>query len=216
MQTYPRIISRRLLHTSYQPRTVMAPSFQITSARYSSNARKRVFDKSIPHDMVHVVDSETGRLGPPRALADILSSIDKELSRIELIAEQPRPVVRIITREFARQQRKDDKMRALHAKQTQAERKQLQMTWGVDGNDLARKISRARGYLTKNHPVDVVLSKKRGVPLPSRDAMVWRMDGIVAALRGVSIVSNRSIGSQLATIQLRPSKPNDIGALKKD
>jgi len=145
-----------------------------------------------------------------------LSSIDKELSRIELIAEQPRPVVRIITREFARQQRKDDKMRALHAKQTHAERKQLQMTWGVDGNDLARKISRARGYLTKNHPVDFVLSKKRGVPLPSRDAMVWRMDGIVAALRDVSIVSNRSIGSQLATIQLRPSKPNDIGALKKE
>jgi len=216
MQACPGILSRRLLHTSYQPRAViMAPSFQLASARYSSNARKRVFDKSIPHDIVHVVDSETGRLGPPRALADILSTIDKELSRIELIAEHPQPVIRIITREFARQQRKDDKMRALHAKQTQAERKQLQMTWGVDGNDLARKIARARGYLTKNHPVDFVLSKKRGVPLPSRDAMVWRMDGIVAALRDVSTVSNRSIGSQLATIQLRPSKPNDIGAPKE-
>jgi len=108
--------------------------------------------------------------------------------------------------------KKEDKIRA---KRVTVERKQLQMTWGVDVHDLARKISRARDYLTKNHPVSFVVSKKRGVPLPSRDAMVWRIDDIVAALGDVSIESNRSIGPQLATIQLHPLKTKDVGAAAK-
>lgn len=211
MQAYPRFLSRQLLHSCFRPRTAASHS-RLSSSSWYSTARKRLFDKGIPYETVHVVDSETGRLGPPRPLADVLSGIDKEEFRVKLIAEQPRPVVRIITRDFARQQKKKDKLRALHARQIHAERKQLKMTWGVDGNDLARKMSQVRGYLAKNHPVDFVLSKQKGIPLPSRDAMVWRMNDIVAALGDVSTESNRSIGSQLATIQLRPMKAKDLGA----
>lgn len=219
MQPCARNLRRQLLRRCVQSRISVASNFRPSSAWYSTpafNIRKRLFDKSIPYDMVHMVDSETGQLGPSRALADVLAGIDKDELRVELIAEQPRPVVRIITRDFARQQKKDDKMRALRARRPQAERKQFQMTWGVNGNDLARKISRARGYLIKNHPVDFVLSKKKGIPLPSRDVMQWRMDDIVAALGDVSIESNRSIGPQLVTVRLRPLKVEGLGAVKQE
>jgi hypothetical protein len=46
--------------------------------------------------------------------------------------------------------------------------------------------------------------------------MLWRMDGIVAALGDVSIESNRSISPRFATIQLRPPKVEDLRAAKQE
>lgn len=210
------------LHTSHLlALTSPALRSQIYLSRWHSTVqlKKRIFDDKIPHSMVQLRNSETGRLEPPCQLVDLLATTNLSAHRVELIAESPQPIVRIITRDFAKQLHKSDKSRVKELKKKQGGRKQLQMTWGVAGGDLARKVSKARSYLDESHDVDIVLSKKRGVPAPPPAVMAERMDDIVRSLADSSEEISRSIGSQLATIHLRsrtshkPTIPPDDAAV---
>lgn len=175
------------------------------SRTYATAAlRKRIFDDKISHPTVRVLNQETSRLGEAQSLADLLSATDLKKFRVELLSETPQPVVRILTREAAWGLREADKARAKAQRKMQGGRKQLQATWGVSGGDLERKITQARGYLEKGISVDIVLNKKKGVPLPLPKVMAERMDEISSGLGDIAEELNRSIGLQLATIQYRP------------
>lgn len=67
-----------------------------------------------------------------------------------------------------------------------------------------RKVSKAKGYIQSRYEVDVVLSKKKGVPLPPKDVMMTKLDEIARTIEEFAVEKNRSIGTQLATISFRP------------
>ena len=175
------------------------------------------YNSDIPHEVVRVADSESNTLGPPQTLASLLESTKLDKDRVELVTARPEPIVRVISLKLVRQLRQEENLKARlklkEQKNSNKETKQLQMTWNVDGNDLERKLDQARVSIASGHHVNIVLSKKGGVPLPTRDAMDRKLDEIVAGLKDVAEEANsKSIGKQLTTIYLRPRSRKSMGS----
>lgn len=150
----------------------------------STATQKRRSDEDIPHRVVQLVDAETGRLNPPSALRDLLSSIDRKTHHIELVREEPNPIVKIINKKEAFNKRKEQKarMKEVARKCTQ---KEIQMTWGVASGDLAHKLNKVREELMKGNRVDLVYAPKKGQPLPSPIEMELRAQETVDFLADV-------------------------------
>lgn len=189
-------------------------AFQIVTRAQSTQPRTYFYNSTIPYDTVHLVNPNSNTLGPSKSLAALLASTDLEKDRIELVTSHPQPIVRIVSNEQVRQRRKEEKQRLKDQQKSRKEKKQIQMTWGVDGHDLERKLAQARAALSSGHPVNVVISKKGGVPMPAPSIMSAKVQGIVTELDDVAEVANDpSFGKQLTTIYLRPvsSKGSNAG-----
>jgi len=173
--------------------------------------RQRVFDSKIPHPIVRLVNLETKRLDPPLPLQDVIASFDPKEYRIELMRADPEdggePIVRVITREAARSQKDQDKLRVKALRKNNATRKQIQMSWGVEMRDLERKMEKVRDEIAKKNEIDIVLAKKKDVMLPSLAEKLAKMDVILETVADIAEERMpRSMGSQLAIMFLKPKK----------
>ncbi|OAX36250.1 hypothetical protein K503DRAFT_858117 [Rhizopogon vinicolor AM-OR11-026] len=160
-------------------------SFSFVRTYASAGPARRTGDDKIPYRIVRVVNSDTGKLDPPARLTDVLASVDLKASRVELVTEDPEPVVKIVDRRESYEKWKEQK-KAFRKGVKAGEQKEIQVTWGVDAGDLKHKIAKARTELEKGYRVDIVIAPKRGQKLPKPDEMVARANEISSLLLDIA------------------------------
>lgn len=184
-----------VLRTVIRPRPILHLDRQLLAhprlvrAAHDSSADKDkskiLRDDKIPHRLVQLVDPATKHLLPLRPLAELLASIDRKTQFVELVAEHPAPIVKIIEKKAAYEKRKEQKRRAKEVKRRNIQ-KEVQLTWGVALGDLEHKLKKVRSDLEKGYRVDLVFAPKSGHELPSPTEMQNRADKTVALLSDVA------------------------------
>jgi translation initiation factor IF-3 len=176
---------------------------------YNEDVRKRIINEYITHPIVRLVNPKTKALDPPKPLKEVIASIDTSVYNLELVAVNPDPIVRLLTKDDTRKLHAKDRAEARSRRKSQASKKQIQMTWVVEPRDLMRKLEKGKKEIKKGNMVNVVLAKKKAVPLPSRGLKMKKMDEIKAIMADVADEwCPRSIGTQLAVMFFKP-KGND-------
>ncbi|KAF9268373.1 hypothetical protein L218DRAFT_612450 [Marasmius fiardii PR-910] len=141
-------------------------------------------NKHIPFTSVKLVDPESGSL-IDTTMSEILATMNKKTHFAELQTTVPFPVVKLINRDEAR----DERQKAKEIKKDLKKKnltKEFQFTWGMEGGDLQRRLGRVRESLEKGLKVDLVFAPKprqKGPPFPE---MRERLQGVVEALKDVS------------------------------
>lgn len=171
------------LATSSSPKSLLACQY-LTLRAASSTANKRLINDNIPFKLVRLADPESGSLHPLAPLKTILDSIDTKTHHIELVADRPDPIVKIVDTKEARERYKEAKKRAQAAARAQV-RKEIQLTWGVAPGDLAHKLEKVRQELAGGKKVDLVFTGKKGQTVPTKRAMDDRVKGVLETLADV-------------------------------
>jgi len=131
-------------------------------------------DRDIPHRIVQLVN-EDGRLDLPAPLSHIIASIDPKTHYVELVSEDPQPIVKIRNKkeEYNKQKQWKRRQKEVAANNIQ---KEIQMTWGVESGDLVHKLKKVRKELEKGNRVDLVYAPKVNQAIPSRRTMETRIE----------------------------------------
>jgi len=134
----------------------------------------------IPHRIVQLVN-EDGRLGPPTPLSHLFASIDSKTHFIELVNEDPSPIVKIKCKkeEYLKGKAWRRRQNELAANNVQ---KEIQMTWGVESGDLAHKLSKARKDVEKGIRVELVFAPKVNQPAPKPAVIEARLNEAAAKI----------------------------------
>ncbi|KAG9038598.1 hypothetical protein FRB95_000820 [Tulasnella sp. JGI-2019a] len=205
----------RLLRTSSRP---------IASARHwispvagpSSPGIRLAHDQSppinenIPFHTVQCRQPDSS-LGPPTPLQTVLSQMNKSKEICILLSRTP-PVVKIMTKEEASEKRKADRLKQKAQKAAQAESKVIQMTWGVEPGDLSHKVAKMKKELEKGNHVELIMAKKKKVPVPPPAERDARVGEIVALLQDVGKEISRTQSPIITTVSLRPIKKTKVEA----
>ena len=188
---------------SSSPKSLLACQSSTTRAT-SSATSKRLVDDDIPFRAVRLADPESGSLRPLTPLRTLLSSIDRTTHHIELVADAPDPVVKIVNTKQARERYKEAKKRAQAAARAQV-RKEIQLTWGVAAGDLAHKLEKARQELVGGRKVDLIFASKKGQAVPTKQAMDTRLKDALDTLADVG-KEYRARGEQknIVALYLKP------------
>jgi translation initiation factor IF-3 len=160
-------------------------SVWLSSRSASSTTRTHIRNDEIQYAFVRLVDSETGRLNPPKPLRDILSSVNLKTHFVELVGEQPDPIVKIISKKDAFDRFKERKAKMKSTAKNEIEQKEIQLTWGVAAGDLVHKLKKVREELEKGNRVDVVYARKRGQRLPSPQEMEARVQETLGLMQDI-------------------------------
>ena len=153
-------------------------------AASSSVPSKRLINDNIPFKHVRLADSDSGSLHPFAPLKTILNSIDPRTHHVELVADAPDPIVKIVDTKKAREKYKEAKKRAQAAARAQV-RKEIQLTWGVAAGDLAHKLEKVRQELVGGRKVDLIFASRKGQTVPTKQAMNVRLNGVLESLADV-------------------------------
>lgn len=174
-----------------------------TSPKLLDN-RKPTNDK-IPYALVRVVDPETDKLSPTKqSLRTLLSSLDLKKWIVELVAEKPEPIVRILDRKEAFQKYKEQRKATKKGTKSGEAAKEIQLTWATASGDVSHKLAKARSYLEKGCKVDIVFASKKGQPLPKPKEMQVRLQDIASELTDVSKEWKvREVSSTMRVISLQ-------------
>jgi translation initiation factor IF-3 len=140
-------------------------TFIIPHVRYKTNLARHPRNDEIDYRVVQMVDPDTGRLKEPTELRDILASINRKTHFVELVSEEPNPIVKIKDKKEEYSWMKEKRARLKLANSIQ--QKEVQMTWGVASGDLAHKLKKVRRELEKGNRVDLVYAPKKDQALPS-------------------------------------------------
>jgi len=178
----------RILHPCYKVemfKSLWSPNFSFVRTYASAGPARRTGDDKIPFRVVRLVHPETGKLEPPTRLSDVLESVDLKAFRVELVTEEPEPIVKIVDRRDSYQKWKEQK-KAFRKSAKAGEQKEIQITWGVDDGDLKHKITKARAELEKGYRVDIVISPRKGQKLPKPDEMAARVSEIASMLLDIA------------------------------
>lgn len=180
-QTLPSVLA-----TSSSAKSLLACQCLTLRAMSSSvpGPNKRLTDDEIPFNLVRLADSESGSLHPLAPLKTILSSIDRKTHHVELVADRPDPIVRIINKKEAREKYKELRKRAQAAARAQA-RKEIQVTWSAAPGDLAHKLGKVRQELVGGKKVDLIFTSKSGQVVPTKQEIDARLKGVLDTLTDV-------------------------------
>lgn len=122
-----------------------------------------------------------------------------------LLSKNP-PVVKVMTKQEASEKRKADKLKQKALKAAQAESKVIQMTWGVEPGDLTHKVAKMKRELEKGNHVELIMAKKKKVPVPPPAERDARVAEIVTLLQDVAKEISRTQSPIITTVSLRPIK----------
>ncbi|KAG8851999.1 hypothetical protein FRB96_009015 [Tulasnella sp. 330] len=174
------------------------------SVRKAHDKQKAPINENIPFETVQCRQADTS-LGPPTSLTTLLSRIDKAKEICILLSRKP-PVVTIMSKQEALEKRKADKEKLKAQKAAQAESKVIQMTWGVEAGDLTHKVAKMKRELEKGNHVELILAKKKKVPVPPPAEREERVTEIVTLLQDVAREISRTRTPFITTVSLRPVK----------
>lgn len=173
-------------------------------AMSSSGPNKRPTDGDIPFALVRLVDSNSGTLQPLVPLKTILGSIDRKTHHVELVADRPDPIVKVVNTREAREKYRELKKRAQAAARAQV-RKEIQVTWGVAAGDLAHKLEKARNELVGGKKVDLIFATKKGQAVPTIQEMDARLKGALETLADVGKeYLPREVRKTMTVLYLKP------------
>lgn len=172
------------LAISASPKSLLARQCPNLRAMFSSDPNKRPTDGNIPFNFVRLADSDSGTLHPLAPLQTILNSIDRKTQHVELVANAPDPIVKIVNTKEAREKYRELKKRAQAAARAQV-RKEIQVTWGVAPGDLAHKLEKVRQELMGGRKVDLIFASKKGQVVPTKQEMDARLKGVLETLTDV-------------------------------
>ncbi|KAG6874006.1 hypothetical protein C0995_007963 [Termitomyces sp. Mi166 len=142
-------------------------------------------DFRIPHRLVHLVDPETGKLSDLQPLKAILASLNQDSHYVELVNENPAPIVRIYNRYIEKTRAAEIAHRAREVARQNVQ-KEVQLSWGSAPADLAHKISKVREDLLRGARVDLVFARKIGQPRIAPPVMHERVSEAIASLLDVA------------------------------
>ena len=163
-------------------------------------------DENITYKRVHLADPETGALGPPTPLVDIIAAARRmEPSRpeenaeaggdkkvkwwkqrrycVELVAERPQPIVKIIDLVDSYHKKREA---AKKKKDSVVREKEIQMTWSVAQGDFEHKMRKAREALADGERVTIGFARKKGQQFPKPVEMTARLDETAQSLADVA------------------------------
>lgn len=120
-----------------------------------------------------------------------------------LVSSNPAPIVKIVNKRAALERQKAEKLRAKQNKRVQ---KVIQMTWGVELGDLTHKVAKMRDELGAGNHVELVMTKKKGVPVPKPLEMEKKVNQVVEMMKDVAREIGRNQGAMIWTVSLRPFK----------
>lgn len=136
--------------------------------RGKSFISKRLVDPNpkndaIPFKDVYIVDSETNSVSESSVpLWKLLSRIDRHKHFVQLVASQPKPLVRVVDQHEAYKKKKARR----ETKKRQVESKHIQCTWQLAAGDLQHKLEKVNSEILKGNRVEVTFLPKHGVPVP--------------------------------------------------
>lgn len=165
---------------------------------------RRLVNDKIPFKVVRLADPESGSLHPLAPLETIFNSIDRKTHHIELVADAPDPVVKIVDTKQARDKYKEMKKRAQAAARAQV-RKEIQLTWGVAEGDLAHKLEKARQELVAGKKVDLIFASRKGQVVPTKQMMDTRLKSVLDTLTNVGKeYRSREVRKNMTALYLKP------------
>lgn len=152
-----------LIRTS--PPTLRATSSKLLLLQrrcYASpvTARRLPRDDEIKSWSVSLVN-EQGKLEEPRSTSDILHSIDRSTqSLVVIVPGEPGtpPICKILNKKAMRDA---EKAKTKGVKNPASTTKTIELSWGIDGNDLGHRLAKMKEFLGKGNKVEMVLAKKR-------------------------------------------------------
>ncbi|KAI0676718.1 hypothetical protein C8Q78DRAFT_40705 [Trametes maxima] len=158
---------------SSKPGTQPGPSraTQKMSTPPPPDERKDIREKRKPRNseikfaVVRLVNPETGVLDPPSRLRDVLARVNLRTQFVELMTEQPEPIVKIHDKKLLYDREKTKKL--LQVNKKPPEEKEVQLTWGVGTGDLQFKLKKVRAELEDGNRVNLVFAPKKGQVLPT-------------------------------------------------
>jgi len=154
-------------HTIKLVREDPQPVVQVVD-RGNATPSKRSLDPhpkndAIPFDHVYLVDPQSNAISDEASyLPDLLSSIERDTEFIQLVAREPKPLVRVIQHNEAYKKRVSQRK----AKMRQPETKHIQCTWHLAPGDLQHKLKKVRSEVVKGNRVEVTFLPKHGIPVP--------------------------------------------------
>ena len=182
------------------PYTLMINSAFLTR---SFELTKVVTGMPVPDFPWHIL----GFLHPLIPLRTILSSIDPETHHVELVADAPDPIVKIVDTKEARERYKAAGRRSQAAARAHV-RKEIQVTWSVAAGDSAHKLEKARQELVGGKTVDLIFASKKGQVVPTKQEMDARLRGVLETLVDVG-------REYLPSCVVRISHPRIVAKLRK-
>ncbi|KAF7330843.1 hypothetical protein MVEN_02423600 [Mycena venus] len=160
-----RLAARTLLRPGRHP--AHFPCLDRVHVRFLKQKARatRLRDEHIPYAEVSLVEDDNTLV--KTSLKRLLKSVNRKEEWVELVAETPEPVVKIINKKeaIATQKKAKERQREVARKNIV---KEVQLTWGSEQGDLEHKITRIRSYLEMGAKVDIVFSTKsnKGSPPP--------------------------------------------------
>jgi translation initiation factor IF-3 len=165
-----RVIAQTLLRpqaAAYLPCVNQVARLHVRYKSRSSRGLKiksRLRNQDIPYEQVHMVNED--KVFVKLSLQQVLDSIDHKEQWVELVAERPNPVVKIVNKKAQLIKQKEMK-KGHHAATRRNIIKEVQLTWSSEQGDLEHKLARARTYLEIGARVRIVfMSKANGIPTP--------------------------------------------------
>ncbi|KAI0751213.1 hypothetical protein C8Q80DRAFT_1119067 [Daedaleopsis nitida] len=170
-------------------------------------------NEAIPHKLVRFVNPETKTLEPPRPLSAVLAFVDRKRQYLELVAERPEPIVKLIDVKD-----RYDRNRARRVQQVLGrapEEKELQLTWGVAAGDLAFKLRKAREDLVDGDRVSLVFAPKKGQAVLNDQERTRAVDEALRLLEDVGRErKERTVQGQAVALHLEPLRQKQVHELK--
>ncbi|KAK7966061.1 translation initiation factor [Apiospora aurea] len=170
-------------------------------------------DNAIPYKFVKVAD-ETGALSKPQRTSDVLATLDRQKYSLVMVAPPPEPkedeleegeedvdenlsfqdmplaepeaaICRLIDKyayaKVAEEKEKEARRKKLNTKE-------LELNWAIAAHDLSHKIGQLEAFLSKGKTVEVMLAKRRGGRVATREegeALIERLEEAATGVRAV-------------------------------
>ncbi|KAK7954944.1 hypothetical protein PG988_015638 [Apiospora saccharicola] len=166
-------------------------------------------DNAIPYRFVKIAD-ENGVLSGPQNKYDVLDSLDRQKYCLVMVApppskeaedaedaeaegkeesmtwnDMPEPeaaICRLIDK-FAYAKMAEEKEK--EARRKKLNTKELELNWAIAANDLGHKVTQLEGFLSKGKTVEVMVAKKRGGRVATKEEGEALIDRLEEAAEGV-------------------------------
>lgn len=167
-------------------RPIPAPFPVHITARQASNRPNRFILPDPPHpsfpplthNLIQVVDPETGKLGPPQLLSDVFAQIDATTHYPLMVKLEP-PIARItnIQERIATVTKTAEVTEARRKLETEA--KEIQVSWSAADKDAQTKLALAQEALIEGGQVNIIFASKAHGGFRKKGQEQGRMNDLV-------------------------------------
>lgn len=196
--TRPQLLSRNAqtprnqLHK--QQTRAFASSQPLSLIRKKSRpaeVREQKWNEEITARIIQLVNPDTKALEEPVTRYDVLKNLDLKTHRLVQLTPDDEvdrngiPVCKIVSKKeeyAADKRRKEQQKESKQAAAKERSIKTLELNWAIDGNDLAHRLEKVKGFLEEGRRVEIVLAtKKRG-----RKASLAECEEVLEKIREVA------------------------------